>query len=105
MIGLLNKPCISNYGRSNLGQLKCVRLPSIIGAISAIIIEYINSVYTPLRYLESENHIFFTRYFVHEILRLLICNFAGKSALTCNVHYMLYTGYNCMQLQCPDYSF
>ena len=81
---------MSNYGRSNLGQLKCVRLPSILGAISAIIIEYINSVYTPLRYFESENHIYFTHYFVHEILRLLICNFAGKSALTCNIHYILY---------------
>ena len=72
MIGLLIKPCLMNYGRSNLGQLKCVRLPGILGAISAIIIEYINSVYTPLRYLESENHILFTRYFVHEILHLLL---------------------------------
>ena len=95
------KPCLMNYSRSNLGQLKCIRLPGILGAISAIIIEYINSVYTPLRYLESENHILSTRYFVHEILRLLpfICNFAGKSALTCNSLYMLLTGKSCMQLQ------
>ena len=35
---------------SNLGQLKCVRSPGIFGAISAIIIGYINSVYTPLQY-------------------------------------------------------
>ena len=34
---------------SNLGQLKCIRSPGILGAISAIIIEYITSVYTPLR--------------------------------------------------------
>ena len=35
---------------SNLGQLKCVRSPGIFGAISAIIIRYIISVYTPLQY-------------------------------------------------------
>ena len=35
---------------SNLGQLKCVRPPGILEAISAIIIGYIISVYTPLRY-------------------------------------------------------
>ena len=75
MIGLVNKPCMSNYCRSNLCQLKCVRLPGIIGAISAIIIEYIISVFTPLRYLESENHLFLTHYFIHEILQLHICKF------------------------------
>ena len=36
--------------RSNLGQLKCVRSPGVIGAISAIIIEYIISVYPLLRH-------------------------------------------------------
>ena len=72
MIGLVNKPHMSSYIRSNLGQLKCVRPTGIIRAISAIIIEYINSVYTLLRYLESENHILLTRYFIHEILHLCI---------------------------------
>ena len=75
MIGLVNKPRMSNYTRSNLGQLKCVRPPGIIGAISAIIIEYIISVSTLLRYLESENHIFLTHYFIHEILQLHIFEF------------------------------
>ena len=82
MIGLVDKPCMSSYIHSNLGQLKCIRLPGIIGAISAIIIEYIISVSTPLRYLESENHILLSHYFIHEILQLHIFNFAGKSALT-----------------------
>ena len=75
MIGLVNKPRMLNCIHSNLGQLKCIRLPGIIGAISPIIIEYIISVSTLLRYLESENHILLTRYFIHEILQLHIFEF------------------------------
>ena len=44
MVGLVINP------HSSLGQLKCVRPPGIFGAISTIIIGYIISVYTPLRY-------------------------------------------------------
>ena len=48
-VGLVIDP-VDGPSHSNLGQLKCVRSPGIFGAISAIIIEYIISVYTPLRY-------------------------------------------------------
>ena len=45
-----DKPCILAYLTADLGQLKCVRSPGIFGAISAIIIGYITSVYPLLRY-------------------------------------------------------
>ena len=49
MVGLVINP-VYWLSHSNLGQLKCVRPPGIIGAISAIIIGYITSVYPLLRY-------------------------------------------------------
>ena len=49
MVGLVINP-VSGLSHSSLGQLKCIRPPGIFGAISAIIIGYIISVYTPLRY-------------------------------------------------------
>ena len=49
MVGLVINPVYGLF-HSNLGQLKCIRPPGIFGAISAIIIGYIISVYTPLRY-------------------------------------------------------
>ena len=49
MVGLVIT-LYTGLSHSNLGQLKCVRPPGILGAISAIIIGYIISVYTPLQY-------------------------------------------------------
>ena len=49
MVGLVINPVYGPISH-NLGQLKCIRPPGIIGAISTIIIGYIISVYTPLRY-------------------------------------------------------
>ena len=46
MVGLMINGPISQQP----GPIKSIRPPGIFGAISAIIIEYIMSVYTPLRY-------------------------------------------------------
>ena len=59
------------YYAAILGQLKCVRSPGVIGAISAIIIEYIISVYPLLRHHRVGKNIRFTQYFIHEIIFLV----------------------------------
>ena len=78
--------------RSNLGQLKCVRSPGVIGAIFAIIIEYIISVYSLLQHHRVGKNIRFTQYFIHEIISSLI-TFAGynhpKVQYTYNRKYSL----------------
>ena len=90
-----NKPFKTLYvglSRSNLGQLKCVRSPGVIGAISAIKIEYIISVYPLLQHHRVGNNILFTQYFVHEIIASSI-TFAGwnlpKVKYTYNHKYSL----------------
>ena len=78
MVGLVINP-VYGLSHSNLGQLKCVRPPGIFGAISAIIIEYIISVYTPLRYhrmraLCSSSGIMYMRSFASILVIFAVSN-------------------------------
>ena len=70
---------------SNLGQLKCVKLPGILGAILAMIIEYINSVHTPLLYHRGISpHIIYMRSF--EYLLQVLSTLSLPYSLKCYLH-------------------